>query len=549
MKSLTKKAYWIVLVLAMMMLVIIDVHERVEEVNHRAEEQYTILTDYTVKEYEEKSAPAGMVQEYSWTLDHVPEYEGALVIYTSHQDVEVYLDEEQVYSLTPGKRNYFSGATGCSWAKIQLNEQDEGSLVRVLIRPLYQSSISNIPKIYYGSYGAICTGIIKSGVPILLMGAIAVLVGLGFILFVLVNRKNREIDPSLSMLGIFSVFAGLWKICDVPTTPLIFGHPQALSAIALISISIMGVSYMFYIRRQFTRKNHWSWDAMCAFCCASLAVIVILQLTGVADVRQTLVLCHLTILCMIIYLAVMIIREIQSKKLSGKLKTTVIYCLICFAGAMIDLVTYYYFNDSDKMIYGMLAFLIYVLAMGYHSLKETLSLINRGRKARHFEQMAIHDALTGLYNRAYFTNYIKNDILQKQDCHMVTLDVNNLKLCNDTYGHECGDRLLKNCADMIKQVFNSKGDCIRMGGDEFMVIMRNTTEEEMKEYLRRFQELAEEFNATHVEEFPVEIAYGTAFYNDSIDYDFNDTMRRADKKMYQMKLNMKTESGQRCQAG
>ena len=544
MKSFTKVIYGITLLLAILMLVLVDVHEGVDETNSRTEKNYTILTDYDVTQYEEKTAPAGVVQEYSWILHDVPENEGSLVIYTVHQEVEVYIDEELVYSIKPGEDNYFSGAVGCGWAKIHVNTMDEGSRVRILLRPLYQSGISNKPLIYYGSFEAICTDTIKSGVPLLAMGAIAVLVGIVFIIFVLVNRKNREIDLSVAMLGIFSIFAGLWKICDVPVTPLIFGHPQVLSAIAITSISIMALSYLFFVRNQFSSKKRRSWDVACTLCCLSCAAVVVLQLLGIADLRQTITLCHATTLIMIVFLIYMIIREIRRTELSGKLKITVFCCLVILLGTIIDLVAYYVSNESGSMIFGMLAFLIYVLVMGSYTLKETMFLINRGKKAQKFEQMAMHDVLTGLYNRAYYAEYLKTYNVQQSDCYVVTFDVNNLKLCNDTFGHDCGDRLLQNSANIMKQAFGDKGDCIRMGGDEFTVILRHISREELQECLNRFRQLIEEFNEEHPEEFPVHIAFGEAFYDDGADYDFSDTMRRADKKMYQMKMMMKTAAAQ-----
>ena len=544
MKSFTKVIYVFTLLLALVMLILIDVHENVDEINTRAEENYTILTDYEVTQYEDETAPAGVVQEYRWTLQDVPQHEGSLVIYLIHQEVEICIGGETVYSVKPGGNNYFSKAVGCGWAKIHVNKQDEGSWVRMTVKPLYKSSISNKPVIYFGSFEAICMDTIKSGVPLLVMGAIGILVGIAFILFVLINRNNPEIDRSVAMLGIFSIFGGLWKICDVPVTPLIFGHPQALSAIAITSISIMAVSYLFFVRKQFSSRNHKSWDIMCTWGCLSCLTVVVLQITGIADVRQTITLCHLTVLVMIAYIICMIIWEMRHTEILGKLKTTIFCCLIILLGTAIDLMAYYVSNESGSMIYGMMAFLTYVLMMGYYSLKETLFLINRGKKAQKYEQMAMHDELTGLYNRAYYATYLKNNDVQQHDCYVVTFDVNNLKICNDTFGHDCGDRLLQNCSKIMKQAFGDRGVCFRMGGDEFTVILRHSTREEVQEYLDRFQQRIEEFNETYPEEFPVHIAFGSVFYDAAKDYDFSDTMRRADKKMYQMKMIMKTTAAQ-----
>lgn len=178
--------------------------------------------------------------------------------------------------------------------------------------------------------------------------------------------------------------------------------------------------------------------------------------------------------------------------------------------------------------------------MGYMSLREALKLIEQGREAKRFEQLALHDELTGLYNRAFYAQYLKKHNLQQSDSFIIMFDVNNLKKCNDTVGHDCGDRLLQNSARILEQSFQPAGKCIRMGGDEFCVILRHISEKDCQTCLRRFDALLAEFNTAHPNEFPVEIAYGYTNYNDEEDFDFGDTLRRADKKMYQMKMHMKT---------
>lgn len=83
-------------------------------------------------------------------------------------------------------------------------------------------------------------------------------------------------------------------------------------------------------------------------------------------------------------------------------------------------------------------------------------------------EQAYYDGLTRLYNRAYYIEYAaKAEAFP--DLTVVSMDLNGLKLANDTLGHEAGDRLICEAADMIKTVF-SGGACFRTGGDEFAVI-------------------------------------------------------------------------------
>lgn len=74
-----------------------------------------------------------------------------------------------------------------------------------------------------------------------------------------------------------------------------------------------------------------------------------------------------------------------------------------------------------------------------------------------------------------------------------------------------------------------------MGGDEFCVLLTESSEIECKLCLSTFDELVTEFNLSNPDVFPVSIAYGYANYIENLDLDFGDTLRRADKMMYQMK--------------
>lgn len=540
MKTHVKVIYGLGLALVFFMLGLFHAHERADEYILRDEAECSILTDYDVTSYEDESAPIGITQEYKWILNDVPARGGAVTFYIIHQEIEIYVDDELIYSLNVDEDNYFSKTVGCDWAKAYLYPEDEGREIRILVHPIYETSIGNELTIYYGNYDTICNEIVQGSLPILALGIIAIVIGIAFIGFVIINHKNHELDGSLSMLGIFSVFAGLWKVSDMPAASLIFKDSVTLSALAIIAISMMLVPYIFFIRNQLAVTSHRFWNWMCVGTSLMCSSIVVLQLTGIADLRQTLALCHAAAVICIALILFKIFQEIHRKKLSLRLKVTVICCILCLFGTVIDMIVYYHSGNSGGMIYCLLAFLIYVISMGYISLKDALTLIERGKDAKRFEQLALHDELSGLYNRAFYAQYLGKHNLHQIDSFIIMFDVNNLKQCNDTFGHDCGDRLLQNSAKILEEAFLPEGKCIRMGGDEFCVVVRHTTEKFIQERLEKFDELLMVFNETHPDEFPIKIAYGYANYDDENDFDFSDTLRRADKGMYQMKMEMKT---------
>lgn len=525
--------------LVLLLLGLFHFYEQVDETIPRGNTGYEILEDYEFTAYEDSTAPIGVTQEYRWTLTDIPSHDACITFYIIHQEIEVYVGEELIYSLKKADGNFLSQTVGCDWAQAYLYPTDEGKEVRILVRPIYESGLGNTLTIYYGVYSAIRNQIVNNNMPILIISVVAIAVGIMFILFIFLNIKNLEVDRSLAMLGGFSVFAGLWKIADMAAAPFLFEDAQTLSALAIISILMMLTPYLYFMRNQFGKTTHHFWDVLCLICAIASTALILLQLTGIADLRETLLLYHGLIGFSIIVVTILIFRELRLRVITRKLRTTAICCCLCLVGTTIDMLTYYYSGNSGDMTYCLLAFLIYVIAMGYISYKETKALMERGRQAAHYRKLAMHDELTGLYNRAYYADFIqKNDVL-RPDCYLIMMDVNDLKKCNDTWGHDHGDELLINASYLVKKAFPN-GKCIRLGGDEFCVLLVNSSIQECHDCLNTFDFILEEFNASHPDAFPVNIAYGYASYISKIDFDFNDTMRRADRMMYQMKLSMKT---------
>jgi diguanylate cyclase (GGDEF)-like protein len=84
------------------------------------------------------------------------------------------------------------------------------------------------------------------------------------------------------------------------------------------------------------------------------------------------------------------------------------------------------------------------------------------------------DFLTGLYNRRYFYNYVKENCIGKP-ISLIFMDLDNFKRVNDTYGHQAGDDALVLTADILRKNCND-GLIVRNGGDEFIVVINNSAD-------------------------------------------------------------------------
>jgi diguanylate cyclase (GGDEF)-like protein/PAS domain S-box-containing protein/putative nucleotidyltransferase with HDIG domain len=100
--------------------------------------------------------------------------------------------------------------------------------------------------------------------------------------------------------------------------------------------------------------------------------------------------------------------------------------------------------------------------------------------------LSTHDQLTGLFNRRYYEEELKRvDIEKNLPITLIMADVNGLKLTNDAFGHSAGDKLLKTFADIMKKEAGPSDVIARVGGDEFVVIMKKTGPKEAEAFVDR----------------------------------------------------------------
>ena len=141
------------------------------------------------------------------------------------------------------------------------------------------------------------------------------------------------------------------------------------------------------------------------------------------------------------------------------------------------------------------------------------------------ELVASTDSLTGLYNRmAYKTDLLKFDEKHSEDFSCIYMDVNELHVINNKYGHATGDGMLLYIADSIRETF-SESSVYRIGGDEFLVFAENIPKEEIEKKIAELTEKTEKMN------YHISIGMDFCKYNTDTELLVNN----AEKRMYEEK--------------
>lgn len=150
--------------------------------------------------------------------------------------------------------------------------------------------------------------------------------------------------------------------------------------------------------------------------------------------------------------------------------------------------------------------------------------------AQKMENLAEIDGMTGLYNKSKYLNLVSGAYKKEEKIAVIFWDINFLKKVNDTIGHEAGDKLILAVAESIRSV-TSESDCgYRVGGDEFILIMRGANETDVLHKIQEWEKALEILQKNV--EFPISVSSGYAVGKGE---ELENVIAAADKMMYENK--------------
>lgn len=127
-------------------------------------------------------------------------------------------------------------------------------------------------------------------------------------------------------------------------------------------------------------------------------------------------------------------------------------------------------------------------------------IIDKIKLFQETKRLSVTDGLTGLYNSRYFYKYLDIEISRTKrygsSFSLMLFDIDNFKKLNDTYGHQAGDDVLQELARILKSVSRETDIVVRYGGEEFVIILPNTAEEEAIALAHRILQTVQETKIT-----------------------------------------------------
>ncbi|MBP5247451.1 MAG: GGDEF domain-containing protein [Fibrobacter sp.] len=458
-------------------------------------------------------------------------------LYASAMDV--YLDSEKVYSY--GRDLIETGeVVGSGYHRVEISPGWEGKTLKLRVYAAESGAFNTMPettllpnKMLGVPYSALhCSPAFCLAVFMCLFGAMAMIGGIGAMGYATYFFR-------LPLIGFFSFVLGLWTVCYTHEIQLISADLEinAILEYSMLFLSPLAIEILFVVLRR-KKIFGWRWYGLIAlpiFNGLFFIVTAFLQICHIANYTHFLAPFHVYIVVAILFMMVPGVvfskREGLPERISGI--GFIIFCLSC----LVELVRYMLNQITPGMDpranpivpWGVLVYLMSLLVS--YAMYLQRAIINKTEKDL-LSSLAYRDALTGLYNRAKCEQIFDALNGVSSDYSITSIDMNGLKKVNDTYGHGRGDEVLKAFARALSEAFKGIGTPIRMGGDEFLVVIRQEHLNDRALAVEKMKQLLKEESKALAIQFSA--SYGTALRSE-VNSDADEVYRQADERMYKMK--------------
>jgi len=495
------------------------------------------IINFTIDEIADENAPMGKRYLMAFQLGEIHGDYNTVAFYSFHQNVKVYLNYECIYRLESKKGFMIPRSPGTVYNMIKCAKVDSGKQMRIELTPVYRGEV-RLPSIYFGSRYEIIKDVIYANLATLLISSLTLAVGVCLLVCVILD-KQRQYDARITIFrSLFIIVVAIWKLLNCEATALVGVYLPAMGILPYFALLVLPIFFVEFIRTLANAKRVAEWMIPEFFTVGTITLVLILQMLNIADIRECLMAPQVCLFVSFLFMFLGIRREVKENDWTRNSKRALIATICGIAWIAIDIFTYYGLQGTNTYPVSILVFLVLIGILLWDDLRMSQKRMAVGMRARHYRQLAYHDALTGFFNRTAYTEYLNTHEKEARKNLIVAFDLNDLKKCNDDFGHDKGDIYIKESAKILTECFGDKGKCYRLGGDEFGVILEEVSEEECIGRIAQMEEMVERFNRESTD-IRMGIASGYACYDENEDADIHDTIRRADKMMYEVKFRMK----------
>ena len=397
-----------------------------------------------------------------------------------------------------------------------------------------------IAPVYIGSARAVFENKNRSNAPVMAIVFCMALFGLAALGCACYLRYVGLKDSRFFHVACFLLICSTWCVLDSPEAQVYSASPPVVGVLSFYAFMLLAVPMLYFVKNTGDMKRCRILDlCIIAFYVNALIQGLLHYFCGIAFIRMLFV-THLLLLASIAVAAVLMIREYRQKP-CREMKTILLAFGMVTASGVLALALYWIFEIPFYGVIFQLGILIFVLLILFGIVVTMGENIRFRTEMLAYQRLAREDRLTGMKNRLAYDEYmegIQRQMTELENVALVYLDLNKLKSINDSFGHSAGDEVLIAAARCIEKAFAGCGECFRIGGDEFCVILPEPTEKPEEWYDRLEREVGG-YNAGS--RYRMSLAKGTSYLRteDGALKTISDWKHEADMKMYEDKGRQK----------
>lgn len=459
-----------------------------------------------------------------------------LEIESNYASMEIYLDDVLLYSFSDEYQEY---GRALHW--IDIPEGSNGKRIiftSVSDTALVEKTLKNGS--FLGTADAIRHRFFIKKLPMLFLTVVdGIMAGIvAVILIALRHKLPLELVRGMWDLMVYIVLNGVWLLSDSGFMECFTTRTGLWALISYITFMLMPV----FMVRFAQRLLHHNKKLLCILGMTSLgftSATLVLYLTRTAPLSTLLPFHHLIIIVDFVEVFLLCNYEIRHCRIRRLVPVRNGIILMGILETSAILFYWLGMNNLYPLIYGA-GFTCYIVCLTVSVVYQAYYNLRKKAKMDTYRKLAYKDAMTDIYNRSAFTEYQKGAGANVQGSAYIMFDINGLKHINDTMGHQAGDALIMQAAACIRGTFEGTGNCYRIGGDEFVVVLGNIhSKKEVDTFLKHFEKQVWLSNKRHTRGQPLlSIAFG---YSLAIGAPRTGTemYNEADESMYSMKKMMK----------
>ena len=470
-----------------------------------------------------------------------------LLFRSRYTTMECYLGDKEIYTyaLDMYEKNQFIGKM---YHFITLPMEYSGKTFTMKMKAGEGDAFNSLQPIKLGSQPDVESQFIHTHMAIIATGMFLFVFGIAFLCITLFFVHSTPDIVSLFIGSMFCMNLGVWIMSYYNVlAPFFYTNLETqIEYFTLYMIVPYCYLMMYFIQKIENKKLFLS---LALISSGITLVQFILHFVFNIHLRATLPMYHIVAIGSFVLLIYYLIRNIHKKDLSSSGQIQMAGIVAFAAAEIVHLGVYILdgFHIPHSELLGIITIdsgcLIFVMCQLANYMLYVTQAFAQRKEYSSLTHLAYADGLTNLPNRARADKIMEDFNKTDTDYCIISVDLNGLKFVNDEFGHPSGDKYIKDFSKVLIKTFEEDGICARIGGDEFLVLIQDSSDKDIDGLISRMNSALNVMNALY-SEYQRSVATGYAFRHECPEGSpSHEVYLLADQRMYEEKRKMHEKLG------